>query len=204
MSRRLKMASDASVVAATLGRYSEHGTKHTYSENYAQSTDQPAMTPSTPTTRQAILADFESLMRHVAQRHAPEFLEIDVTMSQIKVLYMASVRPDTNMSMVAAQLHVGLSAVSGLVDRLVEHGLLTRHEDPVDRRQHLLNVSPKGARVLERVRELNTAHLERLLSGLSERELDALHDGIAALEREAHKLDERSDDTDADHERTSA
>lgn len=131
-------------------------------------------------------------MRHVASRHAPEFLEIDVTMSQVKVLYMASIRPDTNISKVAAQLNVGLSAVSGLVDRLVEHGLLTRHEDPVDRRQHLLNVSAKGARVLERVRELNAAHLEGLLDGLSGVELKALRDGVAALERESRRLDQQA------------
>jgi DNA-binding MarR family transcriptional regulator len=162
------------------------------------------MTPNDAATKTAILANFESLMRHVAQRHAPEFLEIDVTMSQVKVLYMVSVRPDTNMSMVAAQLHVGLSAVSGLVDRLVEHGLLTRNEDPADRRQHLLNVSPKGARVLERVRELNTAHLDRLLAGLSTPELEALRDGISALERESGLLD-GVDTDDAEHdERTSA
>lgn len=148
------------------------------------------MTSTEADTRQAILSDFESLMRHVADRHAPEFLEIDVTMSQVKVLYMVSVRPDTNMSTVAAQLSVGLSAVSGIVDRLVEHGLLTRHEDPADRRQHLLALSPKGARVLERFRELNTAHLDSLLNGLSGEELDALREGIAALEREASRLDQ--------------
>lgn len=152
--------------------------------------DQAKMTSTNAGTRQAILGHFESLMRHVANRHASEFLEIDVTMSQVKVLYMVSVRPDTNMSKVAAQLSVGLSAVSGLVDRLVEHGLLTRHEDPTDRRQHLLALSPKGAHVLERFRELNAAHLDSLLKGLSREELDALRDGFAALEREASRLDQ--------------
>lgn len=162
--------------------------------------DQDLMTSNDAATKHEILTDFESLMRHVAHRHTPEFLEIDVTMSQVKVLYMASVRPDTNMSMVAAQLNVGLSAVSGLVDRLVEHGLLTRQEDPADRRQHLLNVSPKGARVLERVRELNTAHLDRLLAGLSTPELASLRDGISALERESRRLDERGITDAAKHD----
>ncbi len=155
--------------------------------------------------RKAILLDFESLMRHVASRHAPEFLEIDVTMSQVKVLYMVSVRPDTNMSRVAVQLCVGLSAVSGLVDRLVDHGLLTRREDPTDRRQHLLTVSPEGARVLERVRELNSAHFDSLLTGLSGHELEALQEGIAALERESTRLDRApTTSSDARAERTTA
>jgi DNA-binding MarR family transcriptional regulator len=121
--------------------------------------------------------------------HAPEFLEIDVTMSQAKVLYMVDLRPGINMSAVAAQLHVGLSAASGLVERLVEHGYLARREDPTDRRQHLLTLSPEGARVIGRVRELNVNQMNRMLLGLTSAELSALRTGVAALDREARTLD---------------
>jgi DNA-binding MarR family transcriptional regulator len=140
-------------------------------------------------TRRTILADFESLMRHTASMHAPEFLEIEVTMSQAKVLYMVSLWPGINLSAVTARLHVGLSAASGLVDRLVEHGYLERHEDPTDRRQHLLDLSPEGARVIGRVRELNVNHMNRMLVGLTSTELSALRKGVAALDREARALD---------------
>lgn len=128
-------------------------------------------------------------MRHTASMHAPEFLEIDVTMSQAKVLYMVDLRPGINMSAVAAQLHVGLSAASGLVERLVEHGYLARREDPTDRRQHLLTLSQEGARVISRVRELNVNQMHRMLLGLTSAELSALRTGVAALDREARTLD---------------
>ena len=39
------------------------------------------------------------------------------------------------MSDLVARLGVSLSTVSGLVDRVVDHGLATRREDPADRRQ---------------------------------------------------------------------
>jgi DNA-binding MarR family transcriptional regulator len=136
----------------------------------------------------AILGHFASLMRHVAGWHAPDFLGVDVTMSQAKCLYIASVRPGIGMSAMAEQLRVGLSAVSGLVDRLVEHGYLERREDPADRRQQQLSLTPAGERVVEHIRELNSEHLRTLLRGLSTAELEALREGIAALDRQARDI----------------
>jgi DNA-binding MarR family transcriptional regulator len=154
--------------------------------------------------RHQILAELETLVRDMASAHAPEFLEVDVTMSQAKVLFMVSIHPGTNMSMVATRLGVGLSAVSGLVDRLVEHGYLTRQEDADDRRQNLLTLSPQGSLVIERIRELNMRHFEGLMAGLSEGELEALLRGISAMAREASAQFEASrGDADLHSERES-
>jgi DNA-binding MarR family transcriptional regulator len=147
------------------------------------------MTESTSaTTTEAILGYFGSLMRHVSGWHAPDFLGIDVTMSQAKCLYIVSVRPGIGMSAMAQQLRVGLSAVSGLVDRLVEHGYLERHEDPSDRRQQQLSLTDSGVRVVDHIRELNAEHMRTLLSGLTKPELEALRTGIAALDRQAREI----------------
>ena len=98
------------------------------------------MSPRQP-VEEEILDLFHSLMRHVAESHAPEFLGVDVTMSQAKALYLLSVRPGMPMSAIAAELGVGPSAVSGLVDRLVAQGYVERREDPVDRRQQLVTIT---------------------------------------------------------------
>ena len=88
-----------------------------------------------------ILDRFETLMRHAAGSHAPEFLGVDVTMPQAKVLYLVSLQPDLPMSAIAARLGVGPPAVSGLVDRLVALGYVERREDPGDRRQQLISTT---------------------------------------------------------------
>ena len=67
-------------------------------------------------------------------------------MSQAKCLYVVSLRPGIGMSALAEQLDVGLSSASGLVDRLVEHGYLERHEDPADRRQQQVARDGRPAR----------------------------------------------------------
>ena len=152
-----------------------------------------------------ILGHFGSLMRHVAGWHAPEFLGVDVTMSQAKCLYVVAVHPSIGMSALAAHLDVSLSAVSGLVDRLVDHGYVERREDAADRRQMQITLTASGQSVVDHIRELNSEHLRRLLAGLDSDELEALLTGIAALEREARAtFQDESVTAQPDTERISA
>jgi DNA-binding Lrp family transcriptional regulator len=56
-------------------------------------------------------------------------------------------------------LGVGPSAVTPLVDKLVEHGYVSRHEDAVDRRILRVRPTPAGVALLE---QLNTSQLDEL------------------------------------------
>jgi DNA-binding MarR family transcriptional regulator len=94
--------------------------------------------------------------------------------------------------------------VSGLVDRLVAGGYLQRREDPGDRRQQLVTATPAGIAALDRLRELNSEALRRLITGLDARELEALLISVTALDREIQRLDELSPSRSAQPERTSA
>jgi DNA-binding MarR family transcriptional regulator len=126
-------------------------------------------------------------------------------MSQAKCLYVVALRPGIGMSALAEQLRVGLSAASGLVDRLVEHGYLERHEDPSDRRQQQVLATVAGAAVVERIRELNAELLRALLQGLSVLELESLRLGMAALAGQAHSMNMADlHPAAASHERTTA
>ncbi len=137
-------------------------------------------------------------MRHVAESHAPEFLGVDITMSQAKALYLLSVRPGATMSSIAAELGVGASAVSGLVDRLVAQGYVERKEDPGDRRQQLVSITDAGTATLDSMREMRTAVTLRLLKGLGGDELEALRTSLIALDREIQRLDAADADPDPD------
>ena len=82
-----------------------------------------------------VVASYELLMHRIASSHAPDLMEVAVTMSQAKVLYLVAASDGMRMSELAVRLGVSISTTSGLVDRLVDHGLLARHGDPADRRQ---------------------------------------------------------------------
>lgn len=163
------------------------------------------MTPPN-TVEEVILDRFETLMRHAAGSHTPEFLGVDVTMPQAKVLYVVSLQPDLPMSAIAAELGVGAPAVSGLIDRLVALGYVERREDPADRRQQLVGITAAGSAALERLRELNTDAMRRLIAGLDPSELEALRTSLIALDREVQRRFGGGTpiDPEAHSERTSA
>jgi DNA-binding MarR family transcriptional regulator len=93
------------------------------------------------------------------------------------------------MSAIVARLGVSLSTVSGLVDRLVDHGLATRHDDPLDRRQVVVGLTPAGTRFIDHFRELNARQMRELLAVLDDGELSLVRDALAALDRAASRLE---------------
>lgn len=74
-----------------------------------------------------------------------------VTLSQLRVLVMVASRGALNLGAVAAGLGVHPSNATRAVDRLVGAGLLERRDDPADRRNLILELSPQGRGLVERV-----------------------------------------------------
>lgn len=135
-----------------------------------------------------VIAGYEALMQRLAESHEPDFLEIDVTMPQAKLLYLLGASGDLHMSDIVARLGVSLSTVSGLVDRIVDHGLATRREDRIDRRQVVVALTPAGSEFVDRFRELNARQMRELLAVLDDTDLASVRDALRALERAAVRL----------------
>lgn len=128
-----------------------------------------------------VIAGYELLMQRMASSHAPEFLEIAITMPQAKVLYLLRASGELHMSELVIRLGVSLSTVSGLVDRVVEAGLAVRHEDRADRRQVVVGLTPAGVDFIDRFRELNAREMRGLLQLLDDAELDSVRRALVAL-----------------------
>jgi DNA-binding MarR family transcriptional regulator len=124
---------------------------------------------------------YESLVHRVACAHASEFVGVAVTMSQAKVLYLVQAEPDMRMSDLSRRLRVSLPSMSGVVDRLVDQGLLSRRDDPADRRHALVRVTAAGVGQLELVRELNVRQVRTLLARLGPAELAVVERALEIL-----------------------
>jgi DNA-binding MarR family transcriptional regulator len=124
---------------------------------------------------------YEDLMHRVASGHAPELLEVGVTMSQAKVLYLVQATLNVRMSDLSARLGVGLSTVSGMVDRLVEQGLLERSDDPADRRHVVLQITPAGTTQLELFHELSARQIRALLTRVDDADLTVIERALTIL-----------------------
>jgi len=132
-------------------------------------------------------------MRRMAGAHEPDFLEIDITMPQAKLLYLLGASGDLHMSEIVGRLGVSLSTVSGLVGRLVDHGLASRHDDPADRRQVVVGLTAAGTTFIDRFRELNARQMRELLAQLDDTDLALVREALIALDRAASHLPTRKD-----------
>ena len=111
----------------------------------------------------------------------PIWLEIDLTMAQLKTLMVLRCEGQPTIGQVADALHISLPTASHLVDRLVHAGLAERAEDPADRRRMLTGLTPRGEELAGRLREGSQDQLRLWLSHLSREDLSALLQGLQAL-----------------------
>jgi DNA-binding MarR family transcriptional regulator len=74
-----------------------------------------------------------------------------ITLPQIVTLTLLRRDGAMAVSPIAERLRMSLSATSSLVQRLVEQQLVTRTEDPDDRRQKRIELTGGGARLIERL-----------------------------------------------------
>ena len=137
--------------------------------------------PGRAALEERLLGEFERFMHRLALCHAPEFAELDLTMSQAKVLYLVHGAGSLRMSELASRLGVTISTTSAQVERLAALGLLSRRDDPADRRHVLLATTEAGTKRLERLRELNVEQMRRLISRLGEGDLETVADAIDIL-----------------------
>lgn len=124
---------------------------------------------------------YELLMHRLADSHAPEFLEIAITMPQAKLVYLLAAARELHMSELVTRLGVSLSTISGLVERLVDQGLAARRDDPEDRRQVVVSITERGKAFVDRFRELNAGQLRQLLGVLDDAELATVSRALSIL-----------------------
>ena len=134
----------------------------------------------------ATVAAFEGLMDRMAAAHQPP-MDVTISMAQLRCLHLIAVAGDIHMSSLVSQLGVSISTVSGLVDRLVDHGFVSRHDDPADRRQVVVAATPAGLAFLDRMRELGNSQFRELIARLRPDELRTVRRSIEILSRVAEE-----------------
>ena len=110
-----------------------------------------------------------------------EWLSLDLSTPQLKVVLLLLVHGPSRMSIIASALGVSLATGTGVVDRLVERGIVVRQGDPEDRRVVLCCLSPKGEKMLVGLWKLAREHAEIMFRSLSIDQIMAVRAGLQAL-----------------------
>jgi DNA-binding MarR family transcriptional regulator len=131
----------------------------------------------------------ESFERRALSSMAEPLISTPVTMQQLKVLTMIAIDPDKATGHeLAAQLKVSVATMSGLVDRLVEHGMVSREEDPSDRRVRRLSVTSEGSATIRSLLSSSGTMPTPVLRRLAIEDLRALVRGVLAFDRAVREL----------------
>ncbi|MFO0677353.1 MAG: MarR family transcriptional regulator [Polyangiaceae bacterium] len=97
--------------------------------------------------------------------------ELGVTSTQLGALYLVARSPGVSMSEVAKELDVRKSAMSGVVGRLEDAGLLRKEPDADDARASRLFLTPKGVSVKDASIPLVRNLTRRMTEGLDDAEV---------------------------------
>lgn len=136
--------------------------------------------------RDQLLEEIGALEIRLLAGRLPEetvsLLDYDLTLQQLRAFAVVFGRGEVPVNRVAESLGVKANVATGIVQRLVDRGLIERNEDPEDRRVRRLTVSKKGMALIEEIGSIILAKGRLLLERLSEAQLEQLRDILAAME----------------------
>lgn len=128
----------------------------------------------------------DQLMRELHAGNPPKFLELELTESQFIAGMIILQHGTCTMSEIANALGVSLSAITGIIDRMVKHGFVERLRDDSDRRLVRVQLTEKGTSILNELHQHKNRHLRSMLGVLNDSDraslieliqkiIDALH-----------------------------
>jgi MarR family transcriptional regulator, organic hydroperoxide resistance regulator len=132
------------------------------------------------------IIDLQRQSNKILGRFAAEpWIELGLTIAQLKSLFFIVDKEKTCFKKLAEALKVTPPNVTGIIDRLVEQGLVSRTENPEDRRIMLLQATQKGQNLLNTLKENRTNQMTKILDQLNGDELSGLALGLNALVKAA-------------------
>jgi len=107
--------------------------------------------------------------------------EAGVTASQSAVLFLLLRRGERRLSAIGDTLALGAPAVTGLVNRMENAGLVTKRKDPNDRRGALVDLSEAGRRAAETADQILRGFNTELDERLGEDDADVVYNALTRL-----------------------
>lgn len=155
----------------------------------------PTSTPPKIRPRSASHSTFRLLLRTLGtlRRHLdPFFARAGISGAQWAILWnlyraQEDGQPNLRVTDLGERLLIRPPSVTGVIDRLVRSGLITRSASPEDKRVSLIALTPRGREVVETLHNAHDEKVTTLLGVLSDSEQKQLH---GLLERFVTHLEE--------------
>ncbi len=129
------------------------------------------------------VTDTLRMLQALKLRGDSSWLQVDLTMRQFKALFLLYPVDGLPMKRLAEGLGVSVTAITGLVDRLVEHELAWRDQDPDDRRLVIARLTDSGRTMVERLQSLRRDRLAWVFQRLSIDDLQVIDQAVRLVYR---------------------
>ena len=134
---------------------------------------------------------------HLVGSYLPrEWLSLDLSTSQLRVLLLLFTQGHTSMGALASSSNLPLSTATGTVDHLIERELVVRGAVPRDRRLVVCWLSPKGQELASRLWELGRLRVEQFLESLSMEQLKVVIQAMEFIHQAAEKRSQQDHQQD--------
>lgn len=143
-----------------------------------------SMDPFLATFQEWMEATMRGSMRHFL-RYARES---GLSMSHFGAIFHIHRAGSCGVTEIGEHLGVTSAAASQLLDRLVDHGLVIRAEDPDDRRVKRIELTHAGQQVLERGIQARQGWIRELAVTLTEKERETVTSALEILIDKANQL----------------
>lgn len=128
-----------------------------------------------------ILNGVEVIFRQVFPLAHKELLELDLTAPQLKIVLLLFLYDKTRMSDLASSLGVTMATATGIVDRLVERGLVARENHPTDRRVVMCDLTAKGLEQTNRLWKTSSDKARQILLNIELSKLKLVAEALSDL-----------------------
>ena len=114
--------------------------------------------------------------------------QFDITLPRFDLLAQLDRAPNgMTLGELSQRMMVSNGNITGLVDRLVEQGLIRRKPAPNDRRVQIVSLTPEGRREFRTMARVNADWVGEIFAGLSEKDIEALMPLLAKTKASARK-----------------
>jgi DNA-binding MarR family transcriptional regulator len=119
---------------------------------------------------QSVIVALSSMMEKDAH-DVPDWVAQELTLSQMRLLFLLANHGPAPMSRVAEWLGVALPTASGAVDRVERHGLVSREHRLDDRRVVECGLTDEGRRLIDEMSGMRIRMMNKVLGVLTDDEL---------------------------------
>ncbi len=117
----------------------------------------------------ALFTELNTLLnRRSAGRALALMNDVGLTMAQMVSLFILDAQGPQAVGAIAQKVKLSPAAASQMIDHLVRGGLVSRTEDPTDRRSKLVSLAERGRTLIRRIEQERQRELAEVLGQLGE------------------------------------